>query len=227
MTPQQKALQDCIDSMLKVARMAEALKRECGMDPESAQAIRNSEYMSISYAARAAITQAKQALAHVPDANKMVQARGEAVLKIRTWTKPSRFTGEMEGHGEIVEWMEGCSTLEDGEHCLFAHPQASEPVGINGLTQAETDASMSVRGLSNPTASEPAWRPIETAPKDFVTEFDGWNGERVPSVSWAHPEYSPKGHYAWCVSEYENHNGWINTEVKNLTHWMPIPAAPL
>jgi hypothetical protein len=70
------------------------------------------------------------------------------------------------------------------------------------------------------------WQKIETAPKDFVTEFDGWNGERVPSVSWAHPEYSPKGHCAWCVSEYENHNGWINTEVKNLTHWMPLPAAP-
>ena len=78
----------------------------------------------------------------------------------------------------------------------------------------------------HPQASEPAWMPIETAPKDFVTEFDGWNGERVPNVSWAHPEYSTKGHYAWCVSEYESHNGWVNREVTKLTHWMPLPAAP-
>jgi hypothetical protein len=44
------------EALLNVARMAEALKRPCSMDdPESAQAIRNSQYMSISYAARAAL----------------------------------------------------------------------------------------------------------------------------------------------------------------------------
>ena len=75
--------------------------------------------------------------------------------------------------------------------------------------------------------AEPTWwQKIETAPKDYVTEFDGWNGDRVPNVSWAHPEYSSKGHYAWCVSEYEHHNGWVNTEVKGLTHWMPLPPSP-
>lgn len=42
-------------ALLQVARMAEALKRDCGMDPESPQAIRNAEYMNISYAARAAL----------------------------------------------------------------------------------------------------------------------------------------------------------------------------
>lgn len=68
--------------------------------------------------------------------------------------------------------------------------------------------------------------PIETAPKDFVTEFDGWNGERVPNVSWAHPEYSPKGNFDWCVSEYETGHGWANVAVKNLTHWMPLPPPP-
>ena len=72
----------------------------------------------------------------------------------------------------------------------------------------------------------PQWLPIETAPKDFVSEFDGWNGERVPNVSWAHPEYSPKGHFDWCVSEYETGHGWVNVAVKNLTHWMPLPPPP-
>jgi hypothetical protein len=37
--------------LLKVARMAEDLKQECG-DQESFQAIRNTEYMAISYTAR-------------------------------------------------------------------------------------------------------------------------------------------------------------------------------
>lgn len=73
----------------------------------------------------------------------------------------------------------------------------------------------------------PGWRPISEAPKDFVTVFDGWNGERVADVSWAHPEYSPKGHCDWCVSEYENGHGWNNVGVCGLTHWMPTPPAPI
>ena len=40
--------------LLHVARMAEDLKRECS-DPESWQAARNTQYMNISYYARAAI----------------------------------------------------------------------------------------------------------------------------------------------------------------------------
>jgi hypothetical protein len=45
------------DALLRVARMAEALKKDCGMDPESPQAVRNGQYMNISYAARAALEQ--------------------------------------------------------------------------------------------------------------------------------------------------------------------------
>ena len=42
-------------ALLDVARRAESLKRECRMDPESPQAIRNAQYMGIAYAARAAM----------------------------------------------------------------------------------------------------------------------------------------------------------------------------
>jgi len=76
------------------------------------------------------------------------------------------------------------------------------------------------------TCTAPNWQPIETAPKDFVTVFDGWNGDRVCDVSWAHPEYSQKGYYAFCASEYTNGHGWGSMEVKGLTHWMPIPNGP-
>jgi len=39
------------------ARRVENLKRECGTDPESATAIQNGRYMSISYFLRAALTE--------------------------------------------------------------------------------------------------------------------------------------------------------------------------
>ena len=43
------------DTLLEVARRCEGLKRPCSEDPESAQAVRNSEYMSIAYIARATL----------------------------------------------------------------------------------------------------------------------------------------------------------------------------
>lgn len=42
-------------TLLQCARMAEALKRGCGMDPESGQAVRNSQYQAISTAAHVAL----------------------------------------------------------------------------------------------------------------------------------------------------------------------------
>ena len=43
------------DALLHCARQAEALKRECGMDPESAQAVRNAQYQAVSTAAHIAL----------------------------------------------------------------------------------------------------------------------------------------------------------------------------
>ena len=42
-------------ALLTCARQAEALKRECGMDPESAQALRNAQYQAISVTAHIAL----------------------------------------------------------------------------------------------------------------------------------------------------------------------------
>lgn len=80
--------------------------------------------------------------------------------------------------------------------------------------------------LQSPEVQARQWQPIETAPKDFVTEFDGWNGKRVPNVIWAHPEYGAKGEYAWCRPFYEPNHGWTMERVRGLTHWMPLPAPP-
>lgn len=75
-------------------------------------------------------------------------------------------------------------------------------------------------------AAASQWQTIETAPKDFVTEFDGWNGERVVDICWAHPCNSPQGYYAFCKSAYEVGYGQYWEEVKNLTHRMEIPPPP-
>ena len=71
---------DLLEALLIVARMAEDLKKPCGMDPESPQAIRNAQYMNISYAARAAIARAEAApkavrLTH-PDIAKALASAG-------------------------------------------------------------------------------------------------------------------------------------------------------
>jgi hypothetical protein len=44
---------DLPEALINIAREIEALKRDCGMDPESAIAIQNGRYMAISYKARA------------------------------------------------------------------------------------------------------------------------------------------------------------------------------
>ena len=55
-----EANQAMLEALLTVARMAESLKRPCSMEADSPQAIRNSEYMNISYTARAAIAKGEQ-----------------------------------------------------------------------------------------------------------------------------------------------------------------------
>ena len=55
----QKENQKLRDALINVARKAESLKRECGDDPESPQAIRNGMYMHLSYVARAALGETK------------------------------------------------------------------------------------------------------------------------------------------------------------------------
>ena len=51
-----RAERDALKTTLLVcARQAEALKRDCGMDPESPQAIRNAQYQNISTTAHIAL----------------------------------------------------------------------------------------------------------------------------------------------------------------------------
>jgi hypothetical protein len=151
MTTQQKALQDCITAMEKLLSAVKIDRHDTEDWPKDSR--ESLEQVKI------ALTQAKQALAHVPDAGKMVQAQADNHAKtyarnlcLHMKNKFYPDVAQFEPQEDILGMLTQIDNMVEG----LVHPQASEPVGINGLTQAETDASMSVRGLSNPTASEPA-----------------------------------------------------------------------
>lgn len=63
----------------------------------------------------------------------------------------------------------------------------------------------------------PQWQPIESAPKDSVTAFLGWDGDDM-FVTY------------WC--EWPRFRGWYKGEDQyetflwEPTHWMPLPARP-
>lgn len=74
------------------------------------------------------------------------------------------------------------------------------------------------------------WRPIETAPRGQILVFDLWsNGKRYADCGWDRPTYSdmPKG--TRCFVQFNasyDCDGPIDEEVKNPTHWMPLPMPP-
>jgi hypothetical protein len=69
----------------------------------------------------------------------------------------------------------------------------------------------------HPQATEPAWRPIETAPKDGS------------EILLAHPDGSMVVGW-WCENGLHGRvSGWSDGDDFAMTwpsHWMPIPAAP-
>jgi len=87
----------------------------------------------------------------------------------------------------------------------FSHPQASEPVGINGLTEAETSASMSVLGLSNPTEPAPSTagepRPVYGKPGtrdiDVAEAMKRWDAAHAQPAQGERSEAAIRLHDAW------------------------------
>lgn len=79
---------------------------------------------------------------------------------------------------------------------LTAANAVDEPVGINGLTEAETSASMSVMGLSKPQAQGKAihqvymgdgWKDKPASEMWMYTPEKGWESKYVRTV-YAHPQ---------------------------------------
>jgi len=63
------------------------------------------------------------------------------------------------------------------------------------------------------------WLPIETAPKDG-TEIDVWAGERVTNAHFRNGEWRE-----WSQGEF-GYSDWRRIR-EQVTHWMPIPQAPI
>jgi len=138
------------------------------------------------------------------DAKKIVQAQGEAVL----WQFRNIVGGD-----PATDWQE-CkprnpyiNTVQDTVNELLAYRYDGRPC-------------YEVRALyTHPQASEPAWLPIETAPKD---------GRPVWVRGKNFGEIGRGLHYCWAyfdgVKWYEP--GFESSMLQYLTHWMPIPAAP-
>ena len=60
---------------------------------------------------------------------------------------------------------------------------------------------------------EDPWQPIETAPKDGREVWVYADGrEELPSFQ--------------CVCAYHPDAGWCADELREVTHWMPLPAPP-
>lgn len=82
---------------------------------------------------------------------------------------------------------------------------------LNGR-YVDIDNALSVLHAAHPQATEPAWRPIETAPKDTqilaAAEFYGAGDWRIKSGY-----LDDSGWHIWGAS-------WTPT------HWQPLPAAP-
>jgi len=90
--------------------------------------------------------------------------------------------------------------------------KAAQPVGINGLTDAETSASMSVVGLSKPKVAQPAHAPAQVC----VERGRVWIKRGVQSFMLA---YEDDENTEWYANQLRKALSIITPDVK-------IPAAP-
>ena len=101
---------------------------------------------------------------------------------------------------------------------------------LHFIPASETDLLRDVSALchdlrtyGNPQASEPAWMPIETAPKDETQPFLAW----VPMDDFVDGVIVQVSMFEGRM--YHDAKGasidWDDA-VENATHWMPLPAAP-
>jgi hypothetical protein len=102
--------------------------------------------------------------------------------------------------------------------------QAAQPVGINGLTEAETSASMSVLGLSKPKVAQPAQVPdgyvlVPVEPTEAM-----WSELARDIVFWLYATRSP--HHGSKLHSHLKNLGreipdWLTKEVPDVDHTPP------
>lgn len=97
----------------------------------------------------------------------------------------------------------------------FGQPEYAYHIGCGGVLDKGD------RKLIAPiiAALTQQWQPIESAPKDTVTEILAWDGYDMRVTRWCFPY---KGHPgAWYESEDRYEKLFWEP-----THWQPLPAPP-
>lgn len=118
--------------------------------------------------------------------------------------------------GVIWEICEGCGMKWADDR--GGKPKWRNPPEWDAAELALTAAN----AVSHPQATEPAWRPIETAPKDGTLYLALGDADM-----WV--ENEPEGHFAGNWSWSESRGQWrgnAHADDRFATHWMPLPAAP-
>lgn len=110
---------------------------------------------------------------------------------------------------------------------LFGGPRPLTAYNNRQLAEdvaAAIDPSLQVVPLyATPPDTAPAWRPIETAPKDG-TEIILRKGDRVGAaawIKWPSTEYEEAGE-GWTIGH--DSDSWDGDQAP--THWMPLPPPP-
>ena len=121
---------DLPEALINIAREIEALKRDCGMDTESAIAVQNGRYMAISYKVRALAAGQATAAPAQPAAQ---QGAAYAALPEKYYL----------AGGEVLTWdAKQMHAFADATHTLRAsHGQA--PAETGNSVSAQTDSAPS------------------------------------------------------------------------------------
>lgn len=108
---------------------------------------------------------------------------------------------------------------------FYAIAEAAKP-SANGLAISVKKFWESYRAATHPQASEPAWRPIETAPKDSsrILVYLPTSNRPVQEVWWAIP-YEGSTDGWWSTPQGPTGRGYVILP-ESPTHWQPLPAAP-
>ena len=142
---------DLPEALINIAREIEALKRDCGMDPESAIAIQNGRYMAISYKVRALAvgqaTEAQQGAAYaaLPNFDDGEEPIWNAIFSWKNAERGSDAAKKaMKIESAIVDQLRA---FADATHALRAsHGQA--PTDAKALAEADRRAGEAERLLA-------------------------------------------------------------------------------
>jgi len=142
------------DELLSIARAVEALKRECGMDPESPTAIQNGRYMGISYRLRALADPLRDAPAEL----------AEAVAEVASF---------LIGYGDVAELaaQKLRQALREHDAALDRAPTGAAPAGEALLREAlelaipylEADSQCGYDGTNGSGIRQEAQRRLDIA----------------------------------------------------------------